>query len=180
MSDVLQIVYDNLYSRIVDPTYGYNARIAASVPSRYTTLDPAKMQINFTPSVGQFYGGEIDPDELDATTPHPHLSLMTLWTDSGQNGQRVKFEEFSGIVNAFAQISFTFRGTKLTTNDFETPVNAAVDAFLRTVNDPAVQGWSSPVAYNGDISFKKSPVVKGRDMWLRYVRFRMVFELDQQ
>lgn len=186
MANIFQLVNDNLYARITDPSTGYNTNMASGIAASYPSLTTAQNQIDWNPANGQYFLGEINPNDIEETASTKfvagkgHYVYAMLWTDSGMDDQHIKFEQFSGEVFATVQLVYSWRKGNPVGQDFETPLNAAIDAMVATVNGQQVQGWASPIAYKGDLRVSKSPTAIGGDYWRRLLRFRLSFYVDQQ
>lgn len=174
MADVCGIVNTAVYNRLSDATIGFNANYAAILGSN----PPFVVNWATDGTSLNFCLGLLPPDLIEESSPitYPALTLSADLGNMDQPGQRILYQQFSGHVQANIQAILSWEEDQI--RDFESWPNAVVNAMYATVNNRS-QGntWAAGVSYNGDMQFRKSPVIMAGNNWRRQVLFPLAFRV---
>jgi hypothetical protein len=175
MAQISKAVRDAVITRLADPADGLNARFAA-IASDYGITDPTRQSIDFAPNSKQFYRGYLGPDDIDDTSPAKY-PIAVLFSTGASNENSQKFSLFSGTLTLGLDIHITWRKANAIQN-FEDLGDAFEDAVISLFNDPTwAASYGAPIAYNGQISLQKTPLVLLGENWRQSLLFRLVFEV---
>ena len=176
MAQISKRVREAVILRLADATDGLNARFAA-IASAYGINDPSKYSIDFATGSKQFFQGFLGPDDIESTTPLKY-PLVCLYSAGSSNQNLQKFTRFSGVVTIGLDIHVTWRKSSAM-QSFEDLGDAFEDSVIGLLNDPTwAASYGAPIAYNGEISFQKTPLVLEGENWRQSLLFRLIFQVD--
>jgi len=171
---VFKLVRDTFRNRLANTATGFNANLAALAVSY--DLGVAVFEIDFGVASQNFFEAQVSFDELLDSTPVKGPPVLMLFTTDGNVTNETKFLTFSGIVRISMVLFIGFlSGNAL--RDMESLGDACVDAMIKTLNDPALSDWSSPLVYNYDIAAVKNPVVFSGENWVQPITFSATCEV---
>jgi len=174
MPQIHRAVRNAVRDQLKDVNNGFNKKLA-DIASTYDIADQV-FTINFDNPGENFYYGQISEEVLDALEG-PAYPLMTLFSIASGNQNFQKFTTFSGTVEIGIQVFVSWAEGRLIPN-FENLGDAVIDVMYDLFNASALQSWAVPVAYNGEISCAKGPLVLAGDNWRQLLIFRLVFQVD--
>lgn len=174
LDKVSQRVLDAVYARL-NASNGYNAGIAAQAVNY--SIDPATMQLDFSPTSQNFYFDQIDTDLLERSgaIKYPFGCLYIL--ESAQTNTQ-KFVQFSGVVRCIFEINLSWIQIRGIQNR-EIYSNCVEDVVIDVINRVENQNWGKPLVYNGQIQSKRGPSIFGAQNYKKKIGFSMIFELHQ-
>lgn len=127
------------------------------------------LPIDFGVESLNFFQADIDPHDLDDTTPTT-FPAMTVYSDRSANTNDEKFRLFAGPVTIHVRM-FVSWTSSAALPDFETIGDCVEEAFYQTFNssDPAVVAWActDQFAYNGELAFARGKLSQDGESWFQ-------------
>jgi hypothetical protein len=180
MADIFRAVRVAVQNRLASVPYGFNAKYAA-VQSAYSQRDGSAIPdllFDWNDGSVNVAWGRIPADLVEESTPFQY-PLLTIDADrSQQDGypQRIKFKQFSGVVQALIEVHLSWAQEGVT--DFATWPDAVIDAMFASINDPNIpQAWGANLVFSGDLAAVKSQVMMAGENWRRTISFPCTFRV---
>lgn len=174
INKISQAAVDAVFARLSDTATGFNVTIAAAcaayaVPSFFT--------LNFSGTSQNFFLGQLDPDELEQSSPFKY-PMACLYSIESQSTQIQKFNKFSGAVRAVLDCYVTWKSAKVIQN-FDRYASIVEDTIVDVINRERNQNWPYPVVYNGNLHVKKGPVRFAGENFRQQIAGAMDFEVHR-
>ena len=173
MSQISKRVRDQIRTFLA-ASDGFNFTLE-SVSSTYG-ITP--FSINFGAGSFNFFQGQVDPRQLEATSVIKY-PLICLFSQSIEDDNEQKFQLFSGKVNMILDVHMNFQPAKALL-DFESMDDAIEDTIVQIMNRQSNQTWDMETVYNGNVSLARFPVSLGATNWRQTLRFKLAFEVNEQ
>lgn len=157
-----------------DPTIGLMPTLDA-IAARDGEIVAKHYLIDWTLGKGQFFESALSADDIDKTTPDKY-PLSTLRVANAVNKNKEKFRTFAGDVFVEFVFHLSWREYRAQTKG-EAYGDAFEEALFFTFNSPGVQGWATPLVYNGDLDVKRSPLDRGGQMFRQSIKADFIFEV---
>jgi hypothetical protein len=174
MLQTRKLIRDAIKAALSDATSGFNARFS-SVATAYGITAVA---LNWSAGSNTFVQMALPPEAEDLSQLIGAPLAIALYTSisasSSQDPNRTKFSPFSGAILAHCDFYFT-KTTGLEIDDTESFLDAVEDAFIQVIQGAT---WPSVVAYNGDISCAREPLVLIEDGYRQRIPFTLTLEVD--
>ena len=171
MSQISKRVRDAVQWFLANPTTGFNQAIAATASDGSFNA----FQINFGAKSKNFFLGQIDPLEIESTTP-AQFPVMCLYVVGSANTNKQKFCLFSGEVTIGIDVMVSWKSSAGNI-DFDTIPSAIEDAIYSVLNTADFGSWNIPSSYNGIISIARGPIDKGAEHWIQTLSARLTVEV---
>ena len=176
-SPVSARVREAVLIQVTDPAIGI-MKTLDGIRLRDGLIDPRIYLIDFTPGKAQFFESALGPDDLEATTPVKY-PLCTLAVSRATNKNIEKNRTFSGVVYLDLIFHLSWSQNKAP-EKAEIYPDAFEEACFFCFNDPHNQGWATPLVYNGDLDFVRSPVMAGKgENFRQSMKAALTFEVSE-
>ena len=171
MAQITQRVMTALYSAL---SAGFNNAVNNTAGGYGLIAD--KYQVDWSDSSQSVYRAAADPADLDRTTASRY-PLVCIYGLSSSNQNFTKFSRFSGFVTIAMDIHLSWTNAGALT-DFESAGNLIEDVVIDLINSTDWQSYSVKIAWNGNISLTRTPLIRGAQGWLQSMKFQMTFQVD--
>lgn len=147
----------------------FNTLLAEVAPAY--GVQPFTIDFNSAPKSLNFFLGELDPADLEKTTPYK-LPCMCLYTKQSSNQHRAKMRAFSGTVRVNLDVVLSYRDGNAYV-DFDALGHAVEDVINTITEEMAASTFCAT-----DVVISRSPVKPGQGNWFQILQCSFLFELD--
>ncbi|GAC1496102.1 MAG: hypothetical protein NVS1B6_00900 [Steroidobacteraceae bacterium] len=163
MPQISKLVRTTVYTRLIDATLGFNAKLTARAGD-YPGLDTGLLLIrDWSIASSNFLYGRVAPEFVEASSDYnyPLLTLDTMRTISGTGNQRWAMSDtFSGMTESVIDLHVSWLQAS-TIPDYASYGDLAEDAMFACLNSPVTIMTAAGLAYSGLLSMNRGPIVQG-------------------
>lgn len=160
-------VYQRALAILADPSTGLNATLASLASGYGLATVPT---FDFSAGSRQLYDDYLDVDTLERYGEYV-FPLVAAYATSAQNQNLTKFCRFDGPIQFNLDFHLAFYG-QIPPPDARPLTNALEEALVLVLN---TANWS-PLIYNAEISFARSPLTVDEEKWRRTLRAQLTIE----
>lgn len=164
-------VREAVHARLSDSTTGFNPTLAA-ISSTYG-IRP--FEVNFGSKSFNYVLGHISPDMLEQSSDFRY-PLMAIYIQEGAHTGVQKFNNFSGPIRLIIDVWLSWSEIK-GLRDFESYADAVNDAIVDVMNRTVNQNWIGGVVYNGNVQFRRGPLLFAGENWRQQLGHSFLFEV---
>ena len=177
MASISKLVRDAVYSRL---TSAWAAKLAGIVAS-YTGVsaaDKAKLAaIDWTGAKKQVYQGQVNVDQLEATSPILWPLVILFTSDIAHDGEEL-FITFSGSVVMNIELHYTWKKSAALPN-FDEFMDLIEETVIAVFHDKSWIGALSSITYKGQMTAQRGQVQDTvGENWAQAISFRLIFGVD--
>ena len=132
--------------------------------------------IDWSVSSRQLFQANVGPDDADVSSPdkYPLVMIYSPGTDDTNLQSRMLFSGPAPLIVEF-HLSWSVESVPPS----EDQADAIQDAMFETINGTLLSGtgWPSPLAYNNNMTERRSAVTMSGENWRQTVRFTLAFDV---
>jgi hypothetical protein len=171
-----KLVRDTVYARLQAAWATKLAGIVASYTGVSAT-DKAKLAaIAWDGSKKQVFQGQVNVDQLEATSAPTYPLVILFISDITHDGQEL-FITFSGSAVANLEFHFTWRKSAALPN-FDEFMDLIEETTIGVFHDKTWLGALSSMTYSGQMTAQRGAVQENGENWVQAISFRLIFGVD--